>query len=96
MPGLYATVNFKIVTIPGSIPWLITGEVFDHASRPAAIAVAVFVNWTGNLAVGLIFPVMQVGPIVSLEAKLVTKAEFDSGLCSCALMTIIRLLGQFC
>ena len=30
---------------PGSIPWLITGEVFPHGSRPAAIAVAVFVNW---------------------------------------------------
>ena len=44
---------------PGSIPWLITGEVFAHGSRPAAIAVAVLVNWTGNLAVGLIFPVMQ-------------------------------------
>jgi SP family facilitated glucose transporter-like MFS transporter 1 len=30
---------------PGSIPWLITGEVFAHGSRPAAIAIAVFVNW---------------------------------------------------
>lgn len=44
---------------PGSIPWLITGEVFEHGARPAAISIAVFVNWTGNLAVGLIFPVMQ-------------------------------------
>ena len=46
--------------IPGSIPWLITGEVFTYAYRPAAIAVAVFINWTGNLAVGLLFPIMQV------------------------------------
>lgn len=44
---------------PGSIPWLITGELFTQAPRSAAISVATFVNWSGNLAVGLIFPVMQ-------------------------------------
>ena len=44
---------------PGSIPWLITGELFTQAPRSAAIAVATFVNWSGNLAVGLIFPHMQ-------------------------------------
>ena len=27
--------------------------------RSAAVAIATFVNWTGNLAVGLIFPQMQ-------------------------------------
>ena len=44
---------------PGSIPWLITGELFTQAPRSAATAVATFVNWCGNLAVGLIFPIMQ-------------------------------------
>merc|ERR1711997_776184 len=44
---------------PGSIPWLITGELFTQAPRSAAVAIATFVNWTGNLAVGLIFPQMQ-------------------------------------
>jgi len=44
---------------PGSIPWLITGELFTQAPRSAATAVATFVNWSGNLAVGLIFPIMQ-------------------------------------
>jgi len=44
---------------PGSIPWLITGELFTQAPRSAAVAIATFVNWTGNLLVGLIFPKMQ-------------------------------------
>ena len=44
---------------PGSIPWLITGELFTQAPRSSAISVATLVNWSGNLAVGLIFPVMQ-------------------------------------
>lgn len=58
---IIATLGFVVFFAlgPGSIPWLITGEVFDHASRPAAIAIAVFVNWMGNFAVGLIFPIMQ-------------------------------------
>ena len=47
------------VMYSGSIPWLITGELFTQAPRSAAIAVATFVNWSGNLAVGLIFPHMQ-------------------------------------
>jgi len=44
---------------PGSIPWLITGELFTQAPRSAAVAIATFVNWTGNLLVGLTFPKMQ-------------------------------------
>merc|ERR1712021_107257 len=44
---------------PGSIPWLITGELFTQAPRSSATAIATLVNWSGNLAVGLIFPIMQ-------------------------------------
>jgi sugar porter (SP) family MFS transporter len=41
---------------PGSIPWMIVGELFTQGPRPAAISVAVFVNWMANFAVGLAFP----------------------------------------
>merc|ERR1711997_865163 len=56
-----ATLTFVVFFAlgPGSIPWLITGELFTQAPRSAAISVATLVNWTGNLAVGLIFPQLQ-------------------------------------
>jgi len=59
--AIVATLAFVVFFAfgPGSIPWLITGELFTQAPRSAAIAVATFVNWSGNLAVGLIFPQMQ-------------------------------------
>lgn len=44
---------------PGSIPWMITAELFSHGSRPAAMSIAVFVNWSANFLVGLVFPQMQ-------------------------------------
>ncbi|XP_052121091.1 glucose transporter type 1-like [Frankliniella occidentalis] len=44
---------------PGSIPWLITAELFSQGPRPAAVSVATIVNWTANLAVGLAFPPLQ-------------------------------------
>ncbi|XP_059086366.1 glucose transporter type 1-like [Tigriopus californicus] len=44
---------------PGSIPWLITGEMFLQAPRPSAFAVATLVNWLANLGVGLLFPLME-------------------------------------
>ena len=40
---------------PGSIPWLITAELFNQAFRVPASSVAVMVNWTANFAVGLGF-----------------------------------------
>lgn len=44
---------------PGSIPWMITAELFSQGPRPAAMSVAVFVNWSANFLVGLVFPQMQ-------------------------------------
>ncbi|XP_054721055.1 glucose transporter type 1-like [Uloborus diversus] len=44
---------------PGSIPWMITAELFSHGPRPAAMSIAVFVNWSANFLVGLVFPQMQ-------------------------------------
>lgn len=45
---------------PGSIPWLITAELFSQGPRPAAMACSVTVNWAANLVVSLAFPPMQV------------------------------------
>lgn len=40
---------------PGSIPWLITAELFNQTYRVPASSVAVLVNWSGNFIVGLGF-----------------------------------------
>ena len=44
---------------PGSIPWMITAELFSQGPRPAAMSVAVLVNWSANFFVGIGFPTMQ-------------------------------------
>ncbi|XP_064645201.1 glucose transporter type 1-like [Lineus longissimus] len=46
---------------PGSIPWMITAELFSQGPRPAAMSIAVLVNWSCNFLVGLLFPVMLSG-----------------------------------
>ena len=51
---------------PGSIPWLITAELFSQGPRPSAMAIAVLVNWMANFVVGIGFPSMKVGPCVCL------------------------------
>ena len=40
---------------PGSIPWLITSELFNQTYRVPASSIAVLVNWSANFAVGLAF-----------------------------------------
>jgi SP family facilitated glucose transporter-like MFS transporter 1 len=40
---------------PGSIPWLITSELFSQAFIVPASSIAVLVNWSANFAVGLGF-----------------------------------------
>lgn len=44
---------------PGSIPWMITAELFSQGPRPAAMSISVLVNWLANFAVGSIFPSMK-------------------------------------
>ncbi|XP_056292928.1 solute carrier family 2, facilitated glucose transporter member 9 isoform X2 [Pseudoliparis swirei] len=44
---------------PGGVPFVLTGELFEQASRPAAFMVAGVVNWMSNFAVGLLFPILQ-------------------------------------
>lgn len=46
---------------PGSIPWMITAELFSQGPRPAAMSIAVLVNWFSNFVVGQIFPTMKEG-----------------------------------
>lgn len=45
---------------PGSIPWMITAELFSQGPRPAAMSLAVLVNWLANFLVGIGFPSMKV------------------------------------
>ncbi|XP_073973932.1 glucose transporter 1 isoform X6 [Rhodnius prolixus] len=44
---------------PGSIPWLITAELFSQGPRPTAMSIAVLVNWLANFVVGIGFQPMQ-------------------------------------
>lgn len=44
---------------PGSIPWMITAELFSQGPRPAAMSVSVLVNWLANFIVGIGFPSMK-------------------------------------
>ena len=41
---------------PGSIPWMIVSEFFSQGPRPAAVSLAVLVNWSANVVVGQGFP----------------------------------------
>ncbi|XP_054732360.1 glucose transporter type 1 [Anastrepha obliqua] len=44
---------------PGSIPWMITAELFSQGPRPSAMAIAVLVNWMANFVVGIGFQSMR-------------------------------------
>ncbi|XP_018907720.1 glucose transporter type 1 isoform X2 [Bemisia tabaci] len=44
---------------PGSIPWMITAELFSQGPRPAAMSIAVLVNWIANFVVGIGFLPMK-------------------------------------
>lgn len=44
---------------PGSIPLLITAELFTQDTRPAAMSASVLFNWFSNFVVGLTFPLMK-------------------------------------
>ena len=37
---------------------MITAELFSQGPRPAAMSIAVLVNWFTNFVVGLVFPIM--------------------------------------
>lgn len=49
---------------PGSIPWLITAELFTQTYRVPASSIAVLVNWSANFIVGLAFK-----PLFTVKTK---------------------------
>ena len=51
---------------PGSIPWMIVSELFSQGPRPAAVSLAVLVNWSANVVVGQGFP-----PLFEVDASVV-------------------------
>lgn len=51
---------------PGSIPWMITAELFSQGPRPSAMAIAVLVNWMANFVVGIGFISLKVTCFVNL------------------------------
>lgn len=54
---------------PGSIPWMITAELFSQGPRPAAMSIAVLVNWMANFLVGIGFPSMKVRRFQKIEIR---------------------------
>jgi len=59
---IIATLGFVVffATGPGSIPWLICGELFTQGPRGAASSICCFVNWAANLLVSLVFPTVLI------------------------------------
>lgn len=53
-----------LLSLPGGIPFILTGELFEQSYRPAAFMIAGTVNWLSNFAVGLLFPFIQVGHLI--------------------------------
>lgn len=51
---------------PGTVPLLITSELFTQSPRPTAMATVVLTNWATNFAVGLTFPLLKVIIIFNL------------------------------
>uniref|UniRef100_A0A4W5Q3R1 Solute carrier family 2, facilitated glucose transporter member 5 n=1 Tax=Hucho hucho TaxID=62062 RepID=A0A4W5Q3R1_9TELE len=45
----------------GTIPYVVTTEMFRQSSRPAAFMVAGSIHWLSNFTVGLVFPFMERG-----------------------------------
>ena len=68
---------------PGSVPWILNTELFSQGSRPAAMSVAVLLNWGTNFVVAIGFPTMQVFyrwcPSISLCFPLGTKWDRGVG-----------------
>ena len=60
--AVVATLSFVVFFAvgPGSIPWMITAELFSQGPRPAAMSIAVLVNWLSNFLVGLVFLPLKV------------------------------------
>ena len=80
---------------PGSIPWMITAELFSQGPRPAAMSVAVLINWCANFIVAIGFPTMQVDNLL-LGRKLETSIFIHFYTFSLYIYIILRMdIGVF-
>ena len=70
--AVVATLSFVVFFAvgPGSIPWMITAELFSQGPRPAAMSIAVLVNWLANFLVGLFFLPLKVSVALFADAVL--------------------------
>ncbi len=73
--AVVATLSFVLFFSvgPGPIPWMITAELFSQGPRPAAMSIAVLVNWMANFLVGLTFLPLQAS---SFPCRLFTLAVY--------------------
>lgn len=62
---------------PGSIPWLITSELFNQAFRVPASSIAVLVNWSANFMVAVGFK-----PLFEVRYERKDANHFDDGFLS--------------
>lgn len=66
---------------PGSIPWMITAELFSQGPRPAAMSIAVLVNWMSNFLVGIGFQTLSVSilniPRISYTLEKIVETFFS-------------------
>lgn len=60
---------------PGSIPWMITAELFSQGPRPTAMAIAVLVNWMANFVVGIGFPSLKVLISIAFQPRIILLFE---------------------
>ena len=49
---------------------MITAELFSQGPRPAAMSVAVLINWCANFLVAIGFPTMQVGELIIIRVMI--------------------------
>ena len=84
-----------IIVPSGSIPWFMVAEMFLQDARPAAVTVAVIVNWTTNFIVGLSFPLILVTMVISNICVLLLLLPTQDALYPYALLVFAALCGFF-
>ncbi|KAK0066151.1 solute carrier family 2 facilitated glucose transporter member 1, partial [Biomphalaria pfeifferi] len=57
--GLSKETSQYATVATGPIPWFMVTEIFAQGPRSAAVSVSLAINWLGNFAVGLVFPILQ-------------------------------------
>ena len=81
-----------MIPFTGSIPWFMVAELFLQDARPAAVTVAVIVNWSTNFVVGLTFQGILVMDMVYVLVRILNFTGFLVSLCSTGVCWIVWLL----